>query len=232
MEALFTGLSHAVGGTPFLALAGAFAWGVMSVVLSPCHLSSIPLVVGYVSSGEEPRFSRSLGLSTTFAVGILATNALIGVTTAAAGRMMGDVGRPGTLLVAALLVAIGLVLMDVLALPWSAAPMLDHVRRGHRGALLLGLVFGTGLGPCTFAFMAPVLAVALRASGGAPWFGVALLAVYGLGHAVVIAMAGASLHLVQRHLASRFGRVGTVVLKRGCGVLVAVGGLYLACTAS
>ena len=227
MEAIFSGLGQAVEGAPAVAFLASFAWGILSVVLSPCHLSSIPLVVGYLSGGEEFRFRRGLALSSTFALGIMVTTAAVGVVTAAIGRMLGDIGRAGTFALAAVLVLTGVVLMDLVAVPWSSGPTIGGSRRGHGGAFLLGLVFGTGLGPCTFAFMAPVLAVALRSSGTGLGLGAGLLAIYGLGHALVIALAGASAQLVQRALSSRLGGVSAVTFKRGCGALVAAAGLYL-----
>ncbi len=44
IERLFTLLNDAVQGGPFLAITGSFLWGILSIVLSPCHLSSIPLI--------------------------------------------------------------------------------------------------------------------------------------------------------------------------------------------
>ena len=80
------------------ALPAAFAWGVLSVALSPCHLSSVPLVVAYMSGGAElPSGRGALWISSAFAAGILGSIALIGMVTAAAGRMLGDVGRFGQL---------------------------------------------------------------------------------------------------------------------------------------
>ena len=45
METLFSALTHAVEGTPLLALSAAFVWGVLSLLLSPCHLASLPLII-------------------------------------------------------------------------------------------------------------------------------------------------------------------------------------------
>ena len=61
MEELFTTLTHAVEGTPAIALAAAFIWGILSIVLSPCHLASIPLIVGFI--GEQGRMSTTRGRS-------------------------------------------------------------------------------------------------------------------------------------------------------------------------
>jgi len=76
-----------------VALGGAFAWGVLSILLSPCHLSSIPLIVGFISEQGKLTTRKAFGISALFGLGILITIALIGIATAAAGRIMGDVGR-------------------------------------------------------------------------------------------------------------------------------------------
>ena len=93
MQQLFTNLSHAVEGAPLIALTASVAWGILSIVLSPCHLASIPLIVGFISEQGQVTARRAFWTSTLFAVGILITIAAIGAITAAAGRMMGDVGR-------------------------------------------------------------------------------------------------------------------------------------------
>ena len=108
MEKLFTILTHAVEGAPAIALGAALIWGVLSIVLSPCHLSSIPLIVGFISGQGRTTMARACGVATVFAVGILITIAVIGAITAAAGRMMGDVGRWGNYFVAAIFFAVGL----------------------------------------------------------------------------------------------------------------------------
>lgn len=188
---LFAFLSRAVGGPVWAALAAAGAWGVLSVVLSPCHLASIPLVVGYLAQQGPVRPRRAMALSVVFATGILITIAAMGGATAAAGRLLGDAGGWVNWLMAALLIGIGLVLLDVIRLPAFGAP--TTVVGGLGGAFLLGLVFGAALGPCTFAFLAPVLAVALQAARARPVVGPMLPLAYGVGHRAVIAAAGTGL---------------------------------------
>ncbi|MHC4581441.1 MAG: cytochrome c biogenesis protein CcdA [Planctomycetota bacterium] len=92
MERIFTGLTHAVEGTPAIALVAAFVWGILSILLSPCHLASIPLIVGFIDKHGRMTAKRAFAISLLFAVGILITIAAIGAVTAAAGRMMGDLG--------------------------------------------------------------------------------------------------------------------------------------------
>jgi cytochrome c-type biogenesis protein len=227
MEKLFTTLTHAVEGTPLIAFAAAFLWGILSILLSPCHLASIPLIVGFIDKQGRMSTRRAFFISMLFAVGILITIAAIGIVTAAAGRMMGDVGRYGNYFVAAIFFVVGLHLLDVIPLPFSGPAQVGMKRKGMLAAFILGLVFGIALGPCTFAYMAPMLAVTFRLASTALLYGVLLLIVYGLGHCSVIVLAGTCTELVQKYMNWNEKSKGAVIVKRVCGVLVLLGGLYL-----
>jgi cytochrome c-type biogenesis protein len=228
MEELFANLSHAVEGSPLVAIAASFAWGVLSIVLSPCHLASIPLIIGFISGqGVAITTRRAFVLSALFSVGILVTIGAIGAITAAAGRMMGDLGAYGNYFVAAIFLVVGLHLLGVIPLPWSGPGQVGMKRKGALAAFVLGLVFGIALGPCTFAFMAPMLAVTFKLAATQLAWGILLLAVYGVGHCSVIVLAGTCTELVQRYLNWTEKSRGAAVLRGVCGVLVILGGLYL-----
>ena len=231
MEQLFITLSHAVDGSPTWALSAAFAWGVLSIILSPCHLASIPLIVGFISEQGVVSARRAFAISALFAVGILVTIAAIGAITASAGRMMGDVGRYGNYFVALIFFAVGLHLMGVIPMPWSGAGQVGMKRKGLLAAFVLGLVFGIALGPCTFAFLAPVLAVAFKLGATNFLYGAALLLAYGIGHCAVIVAAGTSTELVQHVLSWNEKSKGITIVKSLCGILVILGGIYMIFTA-
>ena len=231
MEQLFEKLTHAVEGTAFIAIAASFIWGVLSILLSPCHLASIPLIVGFIDGQGKISTKRAFWISFLFAAGILITIGLIGAITAAAGRMMGDVGRYGNYFVAAIFFLVGLHLLDVIPMPFSGPSRVGMKSKGLLAVFLLGLIFGIALGPCTFAYMAPMLAVTFKLASTNLFYGIFLLLVYGIGHCSVIVIAGTSTELVEKYLNWNEKSKGAVILKKICGVLVLAGGLYMIYTA-
>ncbi len=228
MEGLFTALSRAVEGSPLAALGASFAWGVLSIVLSPCHLASIPLIIGFIDDQGRITTRRAFHLALLFAMGILITIGIVGAVTAALGRMLGDIGRYGNWLVAAIFLAVGLHLLGVIPMPGSGPGQVGMKRRGLLAAFVLGLVFGLALGPCTFAFMAPMLAVTFKLAADRPAYGLALLLAYGIGHCSVIVAAGTCAESVQHYLDWNERSKGAVIVKKVCGALVILGGVYLA----
>jgi cytochrome c-type biogenesis protein len=202
-------------------------WGILSIVLSPCHLASIPLIVGFIDGQGRMSTKRAFLISTFFSVGILITIAVIGAITAALGRIMGDVGKYGNYFVALIFFLVGLHLLDVVPMPWSGPGQVGMKRKGMLAAFILGLVFGIALGPCTFAYMAPMLGLTFKLSSTNLAYGILLLVIYGIGHCSVIVFAGTFTEIIQRYLNWNEKSKGTIVLKRICGVMVLIGGLYL-----
>ena len=231
MQELFGFLTRAVEGTPLIAIGAAVVWGVLSILLSPCHLASIPLIVGFIDHQGRMSTRRAFLISTLFATGILITITAIGRITYAAGRIMGDIGAIGNYLVAGVFFVAGLVLLDVIPMPWSGPGQVGMKRRGMLAAFILGLVFGIALGPCTFAYMAPMLVVTWKLAATNVAYGVVLLLAYGFGHCSVIVVAGTFTELVQRYLNWNEKSRGAMILKRICGVLVLLGGVYMIYTA-
>lgn len=229
---LFTWLSNALAAAPEVALLGSFIWGVLSILLSPCHLASIPLIVGFIDGQGRITARRAFVLSVLFSTGILLTIGLIGLLTGLMGRMMGDVGPYGAYLVAVIFFVVGLNMLGVIPLPLIGAPGQPGFKgKGMLAAFILGLVFGVALGPCTFAFMAPVLGVAFSVAAENLPYAVALVLAYAVGHVSVIILAGTFTEMVQRYVNWNERSPGVAVVKKICGALVIAGGIYLLMTA-
>jgi len=116
-------------------------------------------------------------------------------------------------------------------MPFSGPGQVGMKRKGMLAAFVLGLVFGIALGPCTFAYMAPMLAVTFKLAADNLLYGLVLLLLYGIGHCSVIVVAGTSTELVQRYMNWNEKSKGAVIIRKICGVLVILGGLWLIYTA-
>jgi cytochrome c-type biogenesis protein len=225
---LFDALSRMLLASAWVALTGAFLWGIASVLLSPCHLAGIPLVIGFLSEQKELSRGRAVSLAALFALGILITIALIGLITGLLGRILGDLGRITKYLTSGLLVLVGLYLLGLFPLAIGGLSCAQRIRqRGLGAALLLGLVFGVALGPCSFAFLAPVIGIAFQAASTGAALPAGLFAAYAAGHCLVIVLAGSSMQLVRRSLRWNESSKGAVIVKRICGLLVIAIAVYL-----
>ena len=197
IQSVFEWLSQTLESSVPVALLGSFVWGILSILLSPCHLSSIPLI------------------------------GCIGLVTGFMGRMLGDIGRIGNYIVATVFIGFGLHLLGVIRLPFinrAEQPLVK--RKGFLAAFLMGLLFGVAVGPCTFAFMAPMLGMVFRMASTRLLFAVALVLAYGVGHCSVIVLAGTFTGLVQKYLNWNEQSKGALILRKVCGVLVILGGIY------
>lgn len=232
MGELFATLTNAIEGSAAIALTAALIWGILSILLSPCHLASIPLIVGFITQQGKLTLHRAFWISTWFSLGILSTITIIGIITASLGRMAGDIGGYGNYIVAVIFFIVGLSLLDVIPLNFGGPAQVKKTRgTGMTAAFLLGFFFGIALGPCTFAYMAPVLGATFRVGATTPLLAVGLLITYGIGHCAVIVLAGTFTQTVQKYLRWNEASMAANIVKKVCGVLVLFGGLYLIYTA-
>lgn len=227
MEMIFTKLSEMLYESNTIAIVAAFVWGLLSILLSPCHLASIPLIIGFLTSQGKLKIKRTFGLSLVFSVGILVTIGIIGAITYGMGRLMGDVGLIGNIVVALVFFAVGLYLLELIRLPWEGVSIGQTRFKGYLAAFTLGLVFGIGLGPCTFAFMAPILGVVFQVSSSNQILSLSLLASFALGHCAVIVIAGTLASKVQHYLNWTEDSKVSKIVKKVCGILIILAGIYL-----
>ncbi|PIU82940.1 MAG: cytochrome C biogenesis protein [Elusimicrobia bacterium CG06_land_8_20_14_3_00_38_11] len=224
---IFNRLTSALNSTPEIAIISAYVWGILSIILSPCHLASIPLIVGFIDEQGKISTKRAFFISLFFALGILITIAVIGVLTGLLGRIMGDVGKYGNYFVAVIFFIVGLHLLGIIPLNLKGANAAGYKNKGLMAAFVLGLIFGIALGPCTFAYMAPMLGIVFTTASTNLFFAVSLIFFYAVGHCSVIVFAGTFTEIVQHYLNWNEKSKGAVILKKICGVLIISGGIYL-----
>lgn len=227
MGELFATLTAAVEGSLGMALGASLLWGLLSVVLSPCHLASLPLLVAFLAGQQQLTAKRAVGLSALFGLGNFIVLGLLGVICAALGRLAGDVGGLVNYAAALVLVAVGLHLLGVIPMEWGQTIPTKLKLTGALGALILGLFFGAALGPCTFAYLAPVLALSAKAGAVSLARGALLTLAFALGHCLVLVAVGSSVAMVQKLVDWNSKSKTALGLRAACGALLVLGAAYL-----
>ena len=216
-------------GNPWLAVLAVFVGG-MITASNPCVLAMIPLMMGFVAGRREgkPGVLRAFGLSLVFVLGLVVTFTVLGVTAALAGHIYGDVSAVWNWVVAAVCVIMGLHLAGVINVPMpSLAVRVQPRTRGVFGALVLGALFGLVSAPCA----APILVVLLTylaGAGASLAYGALLLLLYGLGHSVLILIAGTSMGAARTLIENKNATRALEILRRGAGLAVVLVGAYFA----
>jgi len=208
-----------------IAAVGAFLWGMVSVLFSPCHLASIPLIVAYVGGQEnavDPR--RAVWYAGAFTIGLFITIAAIGIVCAIFGRMLGNVGIWLQVAVGGVLIWVALGMLGVQACSMSGSLLYRLNLRGIHGAFGLGLAYGVLSGSCTFGFIAPILAIVTVQQKIAA--GSIMMILFALGHCLPIVAAGSSTAMVRRLTESNAWQGAGLWFRRCAGVVIALLGIY------
>lgn len=208
-----------------IASVGAFAWGMVSVLFSPCHLASIPLIVAYVGGQENALNSRrACWYAGAFTIGLFITIAAVGILCALLGRMLGDVGIWWQLLVGAVLIWVALGMLGVQACSMSGTLLYRLKLRGIHGAFGLGLAYGVLSGSCTFGFIAPILAIVTVQQKIIA--GSVMMILFALGHCLPIVAAGSSTAMMRKLTESSSWQGAGLWFRRSAGVVIAILGIY------
>lgn len=225
MDQLFlTVNSWMMTGTALAAL-GCFLWGVISVVLSPCHLASIPLIVTYVAGQDKSLKVRlAVHYAVVFTVGLFITIALVGIICSLLGRMLGEIGPYWTMLVGGILVWVALDMLGIARCSMSGRLLGRMKIQGLLGAFLLGLAYGVLSGSCTFGFIAPIMAIITIQQEIVT--GLIFIVLFGIGHCIPIAIAGSSAAKVRKLLESSSFHEGGLWFRKCAGAGIGLLGIY------
>jgi len=213
-----------VSGT-VIAAVGCFIWGMISVLFSPCHLASIPLIVAYVGGQEQALHPKQAGVySFLFSLGLFISIALIGIVCALLGRMLGDVGNYWQVLVGAVLIWVALGMLGVEKCSLSGSLLYRLNLKGLSGAVVLGLAYGVLSGSCTFGFIAPMLAIITIQQKIAA--GILFILLFALGHCLPIVVAGSSTAAVRKLMENSTWQGAGTWFRRAAGVVIVLLGVY------
>jgi cytochrome c-type biogenesis protein len=214
-----------IAGGSTIAAAGCFLWGMVSVLFSPCHLASIPLIVAYVGGQERAIDPKQAGLyAAAFTTGLFITIALVGIICAVLGRMLGDVGSYWQVLIGGVLIWVALGMLGVEKCQMSGGLLQRLNFRGVFGALGLGLAYGVLSGSCTFGFIAPILAIITVQQRITT--GLLFILLFAVGHCLPIMVAGSSTAAVRKLMENNAWQGVGNWFRKGAGVMICLLGVY------
>lgn len=206
--------------SPMLALVA----GVLTSI-TPCALSSVPLVIGYVggTSGNEPK--RAFRLSIVFSLGMAFTFTILGTTASLLGRLLGSSNKWWYFVLGILMVMMALQTWEIFQFIPSTYLTSKNTKKGYAGALIAGILGGIFSSPCATPGLVVLLGIVAR-SGTVTW-GILLLLFYSIGHSVLVLVAGTSIGFVRKITASsQYGRFSSV-LKIVMGTAILAIALYM-----
>jgi cytochrome c biogenesis protein CcdA len=224
MTQILEGLSKIITESGWIAPILTFFAGVLTS-FTPCSLSSIPLVIGYVGGTGQRDTKRAFWLSVTFAGGAAVTFTVLGVIASFAGRLMGTSASWWYLLLGILMILMALQTWGIFEIIPSSYLISKNTKKGFVGAFIAGILGGIFSSPCSTPVLIALLAIV--AGKGSVFWGILLLLLYSIGHGILAIVAGTSIGFVQKLSSSKkYGKASTV-LKIVMGTLILLIGFYM-----
>ena len=205
---------------PFLALLA----GVLTSV-TPCSLSSVPLVIGYVGGVGEKNTKRAFAYSVIFSAGIAVTFVTLGIIATSAGKLMGTSSPVWYMILGVLMVLMALQTWEIFNFIPSVNLISMNKKKGIVGAFLMGILGGIFSSPCSTPVLIALLAI-VAGEGNLIW-GILLMLLYSIGHSALVMVAGTSIGFVQKINSSKRYNSAAFVLKIVMGTAILLIGLYM-----
>lgn len=205
---------------PFLA----FAAGALTS-LTPCSVSSVPLVIGYVGgiAGRDTR--KAFRLSLVFVLGSALTFTALGAAASTAGMFFMGAASWWYLILGLLMVLMALQTWGIFEIIPSSYLMSKNRKKGYLGAFIAGVLGGIFSSPCSTPVLIALLAI-VAGKGSIVW-GASLLILYSIGHGLLALAVGTSFSFAQK-LSENIEESGAgYIIKLVLGALILLTGFYM-----
>ncbi|HBF7768576.1 cytochrome c biogenesis protein CcdA [Clostridioides difficile] len=217
-------LAEMIGKNVWIAPILALIAGILTSI-TPCSLSNVPLIIGYVGGVGERNTKRAFMYSAIFSLGTAVTFVALGVIATSAGKLMGTSSSIWYLLLGILMVLMTLQIWEIFNFIPSINLLSKNKKRGFVGAFLAGILGGLFSSPCSTPVLIALLAI-VSGEGNLVW-GVILMLLYSIGHSTLVMVAGTSIGFVQKINRSDNYKRTAAVLKIVIGVVILLIGLYM-----
>ncbi len=224
MDAMLESISELITSSTWIAPILALVAGILTS-FTPCALSSVPLIVGYVGGTGGKNTKKAFSLSLTFALGSAITFTALGIIATMAGSLIGTSATWWYLILGVLMMLMALQTWGIYEIIPSSYLVSKNTKKGYLGALIAGILGGIFSSPCSTPVLIALLAVV--ASQGSMAWGVLLLLLYSIGHGILAVICGTSVGFVQKLSQNeKYGRLSNT-LKIVMGAMMCLIGFYM-----
>ncbi len=192
---------------------------------TPCSLSSVPLIIGYVGGAGTDNTKKAFKLSVVFAIGMTITFTVLGAIASILGKFMQYGGSWWYIILGIIMVLMALQTFEIITIVKSTNLQTKNTKKGYLGALIAGILGGIFSSPCSTPVLIALLAVIAK-SGNIAW-GVTLLLLYSIGNSILSIIAGTSMGTVQKMMQNeKYNKISNV-LKYIMGTIILLIGFYM-----
>ena len=225
INGLLENLSVLIGNNFWLAPLLALLAGLLTSV-TPCSLSTVPLVIAYVGGKGKREPAVAFRYSSVFSLGMAITFTSLVAFASFIGKLMSfGMGGVWYLVLGALMILMALQTCCIINIIPSTYAQSKNTRRDYPGALVMGILGGLFSYPCATPVLVALLA--LVAQSGKPLWGIFLLLLYSIGHSILVVLAGTFMGLAGKITKNeRYGVISKILnILLGLGILLV--GFYL-----
>ena len=223
MDSLIHNISHIIESNLYLAPILALLGGILTS-LSPCCLSTIPLIIGYVGKDNNDT-KKSFVLSVLFALGMTMTFTILGVVASLFGRILNINSNLWYIILGTIMVLMALQVWEVFSFVPSSYAVSKNKKIGYVGAFFAGALGGLFSSPCSTPILVVILAFV--AKEGSLLYGTLLLLLYSIGHSILLIIVGISTSTLRKITnSSNYGALSNV-LKVSTGLIILILGFYM-----
>ncbi len=220
LKQISTLIARNISLAPLLALVGG-----LLTAFTPCSLSSVPLIIGYVGGYAANDTKKAFRYSLVFCGGMAVTFTVLGTLAAVLGRLMQLSGSWWYLILGILMILMAFQTWEIITIIPPAALANKSHKRGYWGAAIAGMLGGLFASPCATPVLVALLAIVARE--GKIALGILLLWMYALGHSLLLMVAGTSVGFVKYLSRSKKYGHASQILKIVLGSIILLLGFYL-----
>lgn len=224
VDAWLSEIAKVISSNMWLAPILALVAGILTSV-TPCSLSSVPLIIGYVGGVGERNTKKAFLYSAVFSLGTAVTFVTMGIIATSAGMLMGTSSPVWYIILGTLMILMSLQTFGLFNFIPSINLVGKNKKKGIVGAFLAGILGGIFSSPCSTPVLIALLAIV--AGEGKMLWGILLMLLYSIGHSALVMVAGTSVSFVQRINESNKYKTVAAVLKYVMGAAILLIGFYM-----